>query len=431
MLHKLKILYENNKIWIYLIRTVSISFFIAIIVILIDTGFIPIIRFIPEIFLTSVDLARNILAILAGSLLTITTFTFSTIMVVLTTYSSNFSPRVVENFLTDRITMKVLGIFVGGFFYCISALFFMETTLSNAMVISASIAVIYSIVCIAYFIKFVYTVSSSIQASKLINKLYDKSSDMIEKAINYRIKNNYSDSSDVDQYPNSYDVSSETSGYIELIDFKTLMELTADIDCKIVVRCTIGDFISKNTIMFTVYYHSQEDLEEKFDKKIYDCMTLTDQKMTLSDYKFSIQKIVEVALRAISPGINDPNTAIHCIRILGVLLGSIGEHGEGFKLLRNNTMKGKVIYEDFVFKRDLYDTFHQIVHYGKSDISVVSALFESLDTILRSTNENNINEIKSFAQYIFDKSSPQHENNLDRIKLQKYLNDIKTFSSEV
>lgn len=72
---------------------------LAIGAILIDTKYVPILDFIPDLFLTRVELAKVILGTLSGSLLTITTFTFSTIMVVLTMYSSNFSPRVVNNFL--------------------------------------------------------------------------------------------------------------------------------------------------------------------------------------------------------------------------------------------------------------------------------------------------------------------------------------------
>lgn len=86
------------------------------IIILIDNGTLPIQQYIPNIFFTSVDLAKQILGTLAGALLTITTFTFSTILIVLTMYSSQFSPRVVDNFLTNKITMKVLGLFVGVFY---------------------------------------------------------------------------------------------------------------------------------------------------------------------------------------------------------------------------------------------------------------------------------------------------------------------------
>src|SRR5690554_4879384 len=186
MIQKIRVLYENNKVWLFLSKYLFFSLLLAMLILLIDSRILPLIQYIPGFFLTGIDLAKTILGTLAGALLTITTFTFSTIMVVLTTYSSNFSPRVVENFLTDRISMKVLGIFTGGFFYCITTLLFMRTTVQNQLVLSATVAVVYSIVCIAYFILFVFSVSSSIQASKLITRLFVESMELIEKTLEFR-----------------------------------------------------------------------------------------------------------------------------------------------------------------------------------------------------------------------------------------------------
>ena len=70
-------------------------------------------EYIPSILLTNVDLAKTIMGNLSGALLTMTTFTFSTILVVLTMYSSQFSPRTLKNFVHDRLTWRVLGVFLG------------------------------------------------------------------------------------------------------------------------------------------------------------------------------------------------------------------------------------------------------------------------------------------------------------------------------
>ena len=98
MITKIKLFYNENKMWMQLLKYIFLSVLLALLIILIDTKTIVGLDYIPKIFLTSVDLAKEILSTLTGSLLTITTFTFSTIMVVLTMYSSDFSPRVVNNF---------------------------------------------------------------------------------------------------------------------------------------------------------------------------------------------------------------------------------------------------------------------------------------------------------------------------------------------
>ncbi|KMJ58280.1 hypothetical protein AB685_10240 [Bacillus sp. LL01] len=79
---------------------------------------------IPAIFLSDIGLSQTILSSIASSLLTMTTITFSTILVVLTTYLSEFSPRALQNFITDHSTQRVLGIFTAGFIYCIYCFYF-------------------------------------------------------------------------------------------------------------------------------------------------------------------------------------------------------------------------------------------------------------------------------------------------------------------
>lgn len=413
MIQKIKELYVENRIWIQPIKYVLVSFMISIIVVLIDTRFIPISKYIPNVFTTSIDLAKEILSTLSGALLTMTTFTFSTIMVVLTTYSSDFTPRVVENFLTDESTTKVLGIFVGGFFYCITSLFFMRNSLTEYSIIAATIAIIYSVVCIFYFIAFVYSVSSSIQVSKLISRLFNESSQVIDETIKFRESHEIFDESEIEVHKSKADILSTENGYLQDINFKSILDQIKDMNCKIIINKRIGEFISKDQIIATIYYN-EKDVTDKFSKKISDYFLLEEEKNAFSDYNFSIQKITEIALRAISPGINDPNTSIQCIKNIGVLLAKLSKVDGKLICIKNDDTKGKIIYKDIDLKNDVYFTFYQIVHYGKEDISVVIALFEALDIIIRSATFKNVPIIQEFSNYIYDMTIDNYRNNLDR-----------------
>lgn len=409
---KIRIFYNENRMWVDLSKYILISILLAVGAILIDTKFIPLLDYIPIFLLTSVDLAKLILSTLAGSLLTITTFTFSTIMVVLTMYSSNFSPRVASNFLTDKITIKVLGIFVGGFFYCILTLFFMRKVYSEYLVLSATIAVIYSALCIIYFVIFVYNVSSSIQASKLISRLYDESYEIIERILKQRENYTSLDQYEIGVFRSKLEIISVESGYLELIEFKEILRILKDIETKFILKIDIGNFVSKNQEIGTLYYN--EDLkEEELVSKLLDKFAIEEKRIAYNDYRFSLQKLVDIALRAISPGINDPNTAIHCINILGVLLSKLSEIKGRYTIIKSETSKSQVIYEDFHFREDLYLTFYQIVHYGKEDISVIIAIFNALKTISRSTSNEKTSIIKEFADYIYHNSINNFSHNID------------------
>ncbi len=420
MLAKLRIYFDENKMWFYLAQYMLISFLLALAAILVDIRYIPILDYVPNIFLTSVELAKLILSTLAGSLLTITTFTFSTIMVVLTMYSSNFSPRVVNNFLTEKITMKVLGIFVGGFFYCILALFFMRNAYSKYMVISATIAVGYSVLCTIYFVVFVYSVSSSIQASTLIRRLYDEAYESIERVLKGREGHLTVDEYEEKTYNHSLEITSEESGYLILVEFNEILKDIKDLKADLVIEVDMGDFVAKNQRIATIHYN-EDDLSVSKQNKIKKSFTYESERVEFNDYRFSLQKIIDITLRAMSPGINDPNTSIHCINILGVIMGKLGEIDGRYTILKDSKTDSQVVYGDFNFKAELYFTFYQIIHYGKKDVSIVIALYNALKTISLAASDSKQETIREFSDYLYESTRDNitNETDIEMVKMVK------------
>jgi len=412
MFQKIAMFYKNKKMWFILSGYFLVALFLSTIIILIDNKTLPIQQWIPTIFFTSVDLARQILGMLAGVLLTITTFTFSTILIVLTMYSSQFSPRVVENFLMNKITMKVLGIYVGGFFYCITTLLFLRNLNFDYLVVSATVAVIYSILCILYFVVFVYNVSSSIQANRLIERLYNESNQTIENTIVFlkgkeRI-NHYS----FDRCVSQIEIFSNKNGYLDLINFDSIWNLIKDLDCKIFINSSIGDFLSEKQ-RIGVFYCPQGKTDEDFINQLSDCFSVGDERYAYNDYRFSLQKIIEISLRAISTGINDPYTAIRCIRMLGVLLGKLAGIDGPYTIVKSDESKAAMIHECLDFRKDIYYTFRQIIHYGKEDISVILSLFEALEIISRKATPYNQSVVKEFAEYIYSICISKYDHRMD------------------
>ncbi|MGM0873337.1 MAG: DUF2254 family protein [Bacillota bacterium] len=123
---------------------------------------------IPEVFLSDIDLAQTILSSLSTSLLTMTTITFSSILVVLTTYLSQFSPRTLQNFITDHHTQRVLGIFIGGFIYTIILLLLVRKNDISTLFIVPTFAIFISIICLGMFVFFIHHVTTWIKVSNLI-----------------------------------------------------------------------------------------------------------------------------------------------------------------------------------------------------------------------------------------------------------------------
>ncbi|MDO5718770.1 MAG: DUF2254 domain-containing protein [Tissierellia bacterium] len=423
MIQKLKLKYQKNKIWMYPLKYILVAFILLLITVAIDTRYYKFHKYIPHIFLTSISLAQTILGALVGSLLSITTFTFSTTMVVLTMYSSDFSPRVVENFLNEKITLKVLGMFMGGFFYSVSSLLFMRKSLGSDQVVSASIGVFYAILCMIYFAIFVNKVSSSIQASNLITKLHEEADDSIKNAKKYHEKSKAIYSYDVKDYKYEYPILSDSSGYLELVAYDAIFNDIKEGDYTLIIHPNNGDFVVRSETIATLY-SKDEEIDENIIEKMNNHFTLQSTRDISYDYLFAIEKIVDVALRAISPGINDPNTARECINILGMLTSELSEINGNYSEKSDEESKSKLIYPSFNFDHDLFLTFYQIIIYGKEDLSVVLAVYKALENTMRNATFENRMHVKKFLEYLDDKSSDNFSNKTDREVIEMYKEKV-------
>lgn len=392
----------KTSIWLYPVMYSVLSLIAAVFIIVIDSRVLFNAQdYLPSALFTSIELAKTILGTIAGSLLTMTTFTFSITMIVLTMYSSQFSLRTVENFLSDKTTMKVLGVFMGGFVYSIFSLLFMRDAISKYMVISASIGVIYSIVCLAYFSIFINHVGTLIQASNLIDRLYSESAKKITQYKRLVESGSIRSSLNLADYKFAFRLTSHQNGYIQLVDHSRIQSIAKDLCAVIVFEKVIGQFVTDSTVIFSIYFEDNITIDEETSKKLLSCITIGNYRNELQDFDFSIQKIVEIALRAISPGVNDPNTANHCIKMLGILLGLISDLENGHIVFEDEDGTLNVVFEAIDFEKELYFTFYQIVHYARSDVSVLISIFKSLRYAYQSAIPENRDKISEFAGYVW------------------------------
>lgn len=428
-MEKLKLLFDRKRSNIYLLKNILFALLLCVIVILIDyDGALH--EYIPEFFLTKIDVSRTILGSLGGTFLTITTFTFSTILTVLSSYSSNFTPRVVNNFLSNDITMKVLGLFVGGFIYSMVSLFFMKSTNPDAMVISSTVALLYSMICIFNFVKFIFSVSESIQMTNVIKEVFHESEDVINEFAEQFEEDRRVESYDVSEYDQSHPFFANANGYLELIDFDPIIDKYKEEDCAVVIFPQKGDFISENEVIGKVYTHGKTP-DKEFLEDLSDMCSLQNERLVRNDYRFAIQKLVEITLRALSTGVNDPNTAINCLRYLGVLFGKLGTIYGSYTVQVDDEYPLRAVAKDFSMKDDLYDLVSPIVHYGQADLSVAIAILECLKIAKRVSIPSNQKHIDEFAEYAMNKFRENYTYSNDTKRLEdayyliEHINEIK------
>lgn len=373
--------------------------------------------YLPDILFTSVDLAKTIMGGLSSALLTMTTFTFSTIMVVLTTYSSQFSPRTLKNFVQDQMTWRVLGVFMGGFLYNTLSLLFMRDSLYNHMVLSATVGIFIALICLTFFAIFIHHIATSIQVSTLVEELTEDAerviSDYTEMGEQYGRKEAM-----IAQAAAEWDFHAEVDGYVQWIDFKGLASFAQENKATIEVLVQIGEFI----------HHDQPAVRlfaaEKPALSINEYIVAGKDRDTRQDPEFALQKLVEVSLRAISPGINDPNTAIHNIRNLGRLMGQLSHISGDYFVFADEDGTDRLCYSLRPFQKVLYQTFFQLRHYGKEDVSVLASITESLIIAAQLSSERVQSDLWKMQLYIIEGMDQNELLSLDRAFYQEKIDEL-------
>lgn len=383
--------------------------------------------YLSTVFYTKSELAQTVLGIVASAFITIATFTFSTTMVVLTMYSSQFTPRVVENFLNNKVTMKSFGVFLSGFIFAISSLLFTKTSQNENLVISASIGVIYVIVGLVYFLIFIHNVATYVQASHLIQRLQDEARKKIKEYNDFEDKASILSKEEMIEmvkYKYFFDVYAHSDGYIQEINYQKLQKIAQNHNCIICFKKVVGQFISLETKILTIYYEEKNILDEIDIEEINKLILIGNKKTQTQDFSFTIQKIVEIAVKALSPGINDPNTAIHCLNIIGILLRDLSHIEKGYILLKKDDELGHIIYEAYDFEVLLDDAFSQIIFYGQADVSVIVVALKSLRIIKTKASKYNKEIIDNYAKYLIEKQLKLSDDKLHHTKIKNEYVDL-------
>jgi uncharacterized membrane protein len=360
------------------------------------------------------DGARTVLSTIAGSMITVAGTAFSIVIVALQLASSQFGPRMLRNFMQDTGNQVVLGTFIGTFIYCLLVLRTVRGDNYNVFVpqISVTVGIMLAIASIGVLIYFIHHASTSIQAWYIIGQVTDDLNHSIDHLFPQKIGHGIPQTKRrwVEEIPVNFDreaspILATGSGYLQVIDQEKLMKLAQSKDLILRLNYRPGKFIVQGSELVMVW--PGERVKEKLTKQINQAFILGLERTEQQDVEFSVNQLVEIALRAISPGINDPFTAIRCIDQLSAALSRLAQRDfpSPYRYDDNNNLR--VIAHPVTFANLIDDAFNQIRQYGRSDVAVSIRLLEAIATIASQTN-----------------------NKKDRAVLLRHANTIKQSSQE-
>ncbi|MBS2968573.1 DUF2254 domain-containing protein [Metabacillus sp. KIGAM252] len=356
--------------------------------------------YIPDLFLSDMQLAQTILSSIATSLLTMTTITFSSILVVLTTYAAQFSPRALQNFTSDRSSQRVLGMFTGGFVYTIVLLLLAKDKGGDLFIVPA-LAIVVAFACLAAFVFFIHHSVASIKVSNLIFQITSKTMKAWKE--NYeddQSLNALSECGEAEEITSGKgrQLKSKKAGYIQHVQIRDMIQTAKKLKITVKVEKALGSYVDEGTPLLT--YWGTEDLSDA-DSLLNQILIIPEQE-PIRDVGFGIQKLSEIAIRSISPAFNDPYTTANAVEHIARILTRLGKSYIPKPFYTDEEKKLRVIFHKPSFEDLLYKSFYLIRHHGKEDTAVMHSIISAL-SIVADNNDKEVKEIIwNFSCYILE-----------------------------
>lgn len=264
------------------------------------------------------DGARELVSTISSSMLTFTALVFSITILVLQLASAQFSPRVVRTFLQERVTKVALGCFVGTFVYSVAVLSQVRSPPHEFVpAIATWVALMLVLVSVGMFIHYVHRMAHSIRAIAVITKIARDTRDTIDE-VYPREPSRQADGAAAAMPPTGpptvVEYHRDAAGVLTFVDTRALLRLASESDARIAIVPRIGDFVPTGGELLRIWGTPPE-----CDRC---CAALAfDIERTLDhDPAFGFRQLVDIAVRAVSPGINDPSTAVQALDHLHDLL---------------------------------------------------------------------------------------------------------------
>jgi len=333
------------------------------------------------------QVAQVILAGIAASIMTVVSIVFAILLMTLTLASMQFSPRILVSFVRDQTTQWTLGLFLGTFAYCMGALpaarslphpFAPVGTVAGAMLLA--------MLCVGWLIFFIQHISQAISVNHIVDRIARETESIIDetmphaRVVAYRVG--------LPSFEWSGDetaVRNVVSGYIRYVESSQLVATAKAARLQVKVLRRVGHFVPAGIPLLMV--NRGDRLSDDVATMLLAAFDIGPTRTLQQDVEFGVLQIVDIALKAISPAMNDPSTAITCLDQLSrILIRWISRYAPDV-LLSDPPHVVRVVMPAIDFD-GLFDTaFEQIRHYAVADMAVSARLLRVFDDIASSTDD--------------------------------------------
>ena len=327
----------------------------------------------PFLILEDAQTARTLLSTFIAGLISLMVFSFSMVMILLNQASNNFSPRLLPGLISNRKHQLVLGSFLGSLIYCIFTLISIETTVRANKIpgFPILISILLTIFCLAVFVYFIHSISQSIQVNTILGNIQKTSRKQLDELGQGRSLS--------DSFPPTdswHEYNAGRTGYYQDILKESLLGITEKQGFRMEITIPRGGFILKGIPLF----RCERPPEQETLDQIHNCILYSGKELLEENHILAFKQITEIAVKAMSPGINDPGTALNAIDYLTELFSIRMQKTDHQFLVRDD--KPMVSLRTVSFRELLYNVMASLRLYCKHDVIIMQKLFLMLKYLL-------------------------------------------------
>jgi uncharacterized membrane protein len=385
----------------------------------------------PLVFGAGAAGSRGLLTAVASSMITVAGVVFSITIVALSLTSSQYTSRVLRNFMRDHSNQVVLGVFVGIFAYCLVVLRTIRSGDEGAFVPSLAVlgGLALAFLGIGFLIFFIHHIAISIQASSIIAAAALETKTAIDQFFPDGLGDSLEDDVDVRRAATDAErhwtaIASRATGYIESVDGNGLLEFAVRYCTIVRMERGIGEFVVESTPLISV----AGPLPEKASAELNAMFVITHQRTVQQDVGFGIRQIVDITLKALSPGVNDTTTGVMCVDYLAVILVQLAQRRitTAYRLAEGDL---RLITRAPTFQSLVSEAFNQIRQNAEGNVAVLTKLLEALETIATATRHGErLQCLKTQAQLVFvvaEQTVRPHDVEPIRVVMARFLSGIE------
>jgi uncharacterized membrane protein len=346
----------------------------------------------PLLFGAGADGARGMLSAIAGSMITVAGLIFSLTLSTLAQVSSQYTSRLLRNFMRDRPNQVVMGFFVSIFVYCLAVLRTIRGGDERVFVprLAVAFGLLLALVSIGMLIFFIHHIASSIQAANVIGGAAQETERTFSKLFPKELGDDATPAEKADLAALGpvcwVPIKARESGYVMGIDEEEMLAFARSANAVVRMERAIGSYVTQGVPLVSVasYAADSQVATKETAQRLNDCYSIGNQRTLDQDAGFGLRQLVDIALKALSPGINDTSTAVLCIDRLGSLLALLAGRDLGSPV-RAEDGQVRVIAQRPDFASYLATAFDQVRANAAEDLAIYLRLLAALHTVAERT----------------------------------------------